>query len=384
VPARRFHSALTGRRYARPVASCDAISHPAQFSGLGMLTILTLDLDRGLWAADSDALMADAQIVYGSKASLYVATQKWLSPATPVDSLPAGTTTVIHRFDVAGGRTTLTASGEVPGYLLNQFSLSEDRGVLRVASTSRPIWWGDRPQAPSQSFVTVLREDAGRLVRVGQVSGLGRGQQIYSVRFLGDRGYVVTFRRVDPLYTLDLASPADPKVAGQLELEGYSAYLHPVGDGLLLGVGRAIAASGNEPSGTQLELFDVSDAAAPRLLARTTLGGGSSSQVEYDHHAFLFWAPAKLAVLPIQTYDAAPGPAGTTSGPGFTGAIGYRVDASGIAEVGRITHDAADGGVAPIARSIVIGDRLFTISDAGVMTSSLDALARQAFVAFPA
>jgi hypothetical protein len=385
VPARRFHSALTGRRYTRPVASCDAVRRPAQFSGLGMLTILTIDLDRGLWAADSDALMADAQVVYGSKASLYVATQKWISPATPVDSLPGGTTTVIDRFDVSDpGRTTLTSSGEVPGYLLNQFSLSEDAGVLRVASTSRPIWWGDQPQAQSESFVTVLREDAGRLVRVGGLSGLGRGQQIYSVRFLGDRGYVVTFRRVDPLYTLDLATPAEPKIAGQLELEGYSAYLHPLGDGMLLGIGRAVAVSGNEPSGTQLELFDVSDAAAPRLLARTTLGGGSSSQVEYDHHAFLFWAPAKLAVLPIQTYDVAPGPAGTTSSQGFTGAIGYRIDASGIAEVGRITHDAANGTVAPIDRSLVVGDRLFTISDAGVMASSLDTLSPQAFVAFPA
>jgi hypothetical protein len=373
VPARRFHSALTGRRSTRPVAPCDTIRHPAQFSGLGMLTILTIDLDRGLWAADSDALMADAQIVYGSQASLYVATQKWISPRTPVDGLPGDTTTVIDRFDLSAGRTTLASSGEVPGYLLNQFSLSEDRGVLRVASTSRPIWWAEQAQAPSQSFVTVLREDAGRLVRVGQVSGLGRGQRIYSVRFLGDRGYVVTFRQIDPLYTLDLASATDPKVAGRLELEGYSAYLHPVGDGLLLGIGRAVSASANEPAGTQLELFDVSDAATPRLLSRTTLGGGSSSQVEYDHHAFLFWAPAKLAVLPIQSYDQ-----------GFNGAIGYRVDASGIAEVGRIAHTAADGTVAPIARSLVIGDRLFTVSDAGVMTSSLDALSRQAFVAFPA
>jgi hypothetical protein len=89
-------------------------------------------------------------------------------------------------------------------------------------------------------------------------------------------------------------------------------------------------------------------------------------------------------VLPIRTYDVAPSPMGTTSSQGFTGAIGYRVDASGIAEVGRVTHGAAKGGVPPIARSLVIGDRLFTISDAGVMTSSLDALARQAFVAFPA
>jgi hypothetical protein len=235
--------------------------------------------------------------------------------------------------------------------------------------------------------VTVLADRGGLLVPIGQVSGLGPGEQIYSVRFLDDTGYVVTFRQIDPLFTIDLSSPTAPRVAGKLELQGYSAYLHPVGSGLLLGIGQDVQPAGTEPSGTQLELFDVSDVAAPKLLQRTTLGNGSSSEVQYDHHAFLFWPPTKLAVLPVQIYSAQPGqpvqPQASAAQQGFVGAIGYSVDRSGIAEVGRAVHDQANGSTPPIRRSIVIGDRLFTVSDGGVMASALATLARQSFVPFP-
>jgi Beta propeller domain len=400
IPARRFHSFVTGHRYTRLLAACSAVRRPAQFSGMGMLSILTINLDRGLYATDSTALMADAQVVYGSASSLYVATQRWINPLTPATNVPSSPETVIDQFDATNPEhTTLIASGEVPGYLLNQFSLSEYHGYLRVASTSLPIWWNATPP-PSQSYVTVLADHGGVLAAVGQVSGLGAGQQIYSVRFIADAGYVVTFRRVDPLYTIDLSSPTSPRVAGQLELEGYSAYLHPVAEGLLLGIGQEVGPE-NEPSGAQLELFDVANPAAPRLQARATLGSGSSSQVQYDHHAFLFWPPTALAVLPVSIYSTTPVsvpptpqplPAAGSSGGqastgeltgGFVGAIGFRVDRSGITEVGRIAHDPVDGASPQIDRSLVIGPQLFTVSSEGVMASSLATLARQAFVTFP-
>jgi hypothetical protein len=399
VPTRRFHSFISGHRYNRPLAACSAVRRPAAFSGLGMLTILTIDLDRGLYATSSSALLADAQIVYGSQHSLYVATQKWINPLTPSASVPSEPETVIDKFDASSSdQTPLVASGAVPGYLLNQFSLSEYHGYLRVATTSKPIWWGP-PPVNSQSRVTVLADRGGALAAVGEVSGLGVGQQIYSVRFLGDAGYVVTFRHVDPLYTLDLSSPSSPRVAGQLELEGYSAYLHPVGQGLLLGVGREVR-QGIVPAGTQLELFDVSNPAAPRLLAHLGLGDGSSSQVQFDHHAFLFWPPTSLAVLPAvihpliraippsppsqpPTGSAPPlrSPVETTSP--FYGAIAFRVDRAGIAELGRIAHDRIQAYTPTIERSLVIGPQLFTVSSAGVMASALSTLERQAFVAFP-
>jgi uncharacterized secreted protein with C-terminal beta-propeller domain len=398
VPRRRFHSFITGHRSSHPVASCSEVQRPVQFSGLGMLTILTIDLDRGLYAAEGSAVMADAQIVYGSQRSLYVATQRWINPATPAANLPSEPETVIDQFDASKpDRTPLVGSGVVPGYLLNQFSLSEHRGYLRVASTSRPTWWEGAQPVPSQSHVTVLANRGGALVQVGQISGLGAGQKIYSVRFIGDAGYVVTFRQVDPLYTIDLSSPTAPRVAGQLELEGYSAYLHPIGEGLLLGIGREVR-SGNEPSSTQLELFDVSSPSAPRLQARTSLGGGSFSQVQFDHHAFLFWPPSSLAVLPVSIYPTLPravAPVPPQPGGGgkrpltaeptrpFVGAVAFRVDRSGISEVGRLAHDPIDTIAPAVERSLVIGSRLFTLSSEGVMASSLSTLERQAFVWFP-
>ncbi len=395
VPSRRFHSALTGRSYVRAVAPCRTIRRPGVFSGLGMLTIFTLDLDRGLYTADTQAVMADAQIVYGSTSSLYVATQRWIDPRLAVAQVPGSTTTLISRFDVSDpARTTLVATGAVPGYLLNQFSLSEYQGYLRVATTSRPIWWGGGPPAGlSSSAVTVLAQRGGTLTPVGRVGGLGAGQQIQSVRFVDAAGYVVTFRQVDPLYVIDLRSPTSPRVAGQVELAGYSAYLHPLAPGLLLGVGQDVG-TGNEPSGTQLELFDVSDPAAPRLIQRTLVGAGSSSDVQYDHHAFLYWPATGLAVLPVQIYNAIAvsntgviPPSAATIAPapaGFVGAIGYHVDRSGITEVGRIAHPPTAGGyVPPISRSLVVGARLFTVSDGGVLASALDSLGPETFVAFP-
>ena len=365
VPARRFRSRLTGRHYVRPVARCATVRHPVRFSGLGMLTILTIDLDRGLWAADSDALMADAQVVYGSKSSLYVATQKWVDPQTRPDRLPSADATVIHRFDVSDpDRTTFASSGEVDGYLLNQFSLSESGGHLRAATTTRPIWWPGAQPPQSESMVTVLRDRGSTLEPVGRVTGLGKGEQIYSVRFAGDVGYVVTFRQIDPLFTIDLSNPAKPRVAGELTLEGFSSYLHPLSSDLLLGVGQDVAADRSRPQQAQLVLFDVSDPAAPKVVRKATLGDWSSSEVAFDHHAFLYWVPTKLAVLPLQAKD-------------FVGAVGFRLDRSGIAEVGRIAHDGA-----AVRRAIVIGDRLFTVSDAGAMASSLDGLAPRSFASF--
>jgi uncharacterized secreted protein with C-terminal beta-propeller domain len=377
VPRSRFASRISGRRRNRAIVPCGDVRRPPTFSGLGMLSILTVDLDKGLWAVDADGVMTDAQTVYGSPSHLYVATQRWIDPQTQAGELP-GTSTLIHRFDVSDpDKTRYEASGTVTGYLLNQYSLSEYKGDLRVASTTRPMWWQGTEGEPSQSLVTVLRRQGSTLAPIGRVAGLGQGQRIYSVRFLGDVGYVVTFRQIDPLYTIGLADPAAPKVLGQLELQGYSAYLHPISGDLLLGVGQDATPEGRT-KGVQVSLFDVADAAHPKLAAAHALGTASSSQVEYDSHAFLYWAPRKLVVLPVQVYDAAAG-----SVPGFTGAIALRVDAGGIAEVGRVAHDALNGYVPPVTRSIVIGDRLLTLSDGGVLASALDGFGRLGWAPFP-
>jgi hypothetical protein len=361
----------TGRKSGRHLVACSAVRRPRSFSGLGMLTVLTIDMDKGLPWVDSDAVMTDAQTVYGSPSSLYVATQRWIDAATPPDQLPTSVTTQIHKFDATDSQsTTYGATGEVRGHLLNQFSLSEHNGLLRVASTDTPVWVGGQEMRQSESVVTVLEQTGSRLVSIGSVGGLGRGERIYSVRFLGDAGYVVTFRQVDPLYTIDLSKPTQPRVAGELKVRGYSAYLHPLDAGLLLGVGQDATGQG-QVTGAQLSLFDVSDLANPRRLSQRAIAPSATSEAEYDHHAFLYWAPTKLAMLPVQTYD----------GVVFAGAIGFRVDRdTGIAEVGRVEHPG--GGAPAVRRSIVVGDRVFTLSERGVLASGLSDLAPKGWIGF--
>jgi uncharacterized secreted protein with C-terminal beta-propeller domain len=356
LPTRTVANARTGHTVTRRVA-CRKVRRPAVFSGAGVLTVYTVDLTKGLPAVDVDAIFTSGETVYASPSSLYVATQRWEAE---------GANTSIHRFDISDpDRTSYAASGMVPGSLLNQFSLSEDKGILRAATTV-----GFGPEAESK--VTTLAGRDGHLVWRGQVGGLGRGERIYAVRFIGDVGYVVTFRQTDPLYTVDLSDPANPRVRGELKIPGYSAYLHPVGDDLLLGVGQEATDDGRV-QGLQLSLFDVSDLARPVRVQKAQLGARwSQSAVEWDHHAFLWWPATKLAVLPMDSQA-------------FQGALGFRVGrAGGIAEVGRVTHPAGDASwTPPVSRAVVVGDRLFTISDLGIKASGLGDFGDRGWVAFP-
>jgi hypothetical protein len=380
VPATTIRSRISGRTFRRGVVPCGDIRRPGGFSGLGLLTVLTVDLDKGLYDVDRDAVLAGAQSVYASDKSLYVASRRYVPGLNDAGDVRGTLRTEIHRFDASvAGQTSYAGSGTVPGFVVNAYALSEQDGSLRVASTDEPSWLpnGGTPQ-PAHSYVTVLSQrEGGALAQVGQVGGLGEGQRIYGVRFVGTTGYVVTFRQIDPLYTLDLSKPDAPRVVGELEIPGYSAYLHPLGDGLLLGIGQE-ASSDGRTQGTQVSLFDVSDLAHPKRTQHVVYGNGSSD-AELDPHAFLWWAPTRMAVLPLQTYD----PSGDGGkGASFVGAIGLRVDAGGIGEIGRVVHGS--GGGAPIARSLVVGDRLYTLSYLGLQASQLDTLAPIAFVAFDA
>ncbi|HEX5582500.1 beta-propeller domain-containing protein [Gaiella sp.] len=354
---------------------CRDVLRPRVFSGLGLVTVVTVDLSRGLVPVDSDALAADVRAVYASPTSLYVATSQ------PLRNGPRGIVTLggtaLHKFDISSPtETRYRASGTVPGVLLDQWSLSERGGVLRVASTSLPVSTGG-PASEGETSVTTFAERNGGLVPLGRVGGLGKGERVYAVRFVGDTGYVVTFRQVDPLYTVDVSDPRQPVVRGTLELRGYSAYLHPLGDGLLLGIGQDATKDGTMV-GTLASLYDVSDPARPKRLDSLTLGR-SRSQAEIDHHAFLWWAPTQLAVLPLQSYAEPP----------FLGALALRVRRTGIAEVGRVQHPGRAGVEpvgspgTPIERSVVVGDTLYTVSAAGVKGSSLATLADRGFVRLP-
>jgi hypothetical protein len=387
-----------------PAVGCRGVHRPVQFSGAGTTTVSTIDLTAGLAPTDVDAVLTDGGILYASPTGLYIATQRFVDwAAVDTDDPPPALDTVIHRFDTSA--TTATAyrgSGTVRGTLLNQFAMSELHGVLRVASTEIPPWWqGDVPD--SESFVTTLVERDGTLAQIGRVGGLGKGERIYAVRFLGDRGYVVTFRQVDPLYVVDLADPAKPAVRGELKIRGYSAYLHPVGDGLLLGVGQDATPEGRV-LGTQVALFDVGNPAAPTRLSVLTLPG-AWSDAEWDHHAFLWWPASGLAVMPVSVPPVSDRPDST-----FVGALAVAADRSGgVREAGRVVHPptvyepppmpvepgggpGAGAGApsgerlrqpTPIQRSLVVGDSLLTVSALGVKASRLSDLTDAAWAPFP-
>src|SRR5205085_1986073 len=216
------------------------------------------------------------------------------------------------------------------------------------------------------TYLTTLRAQSASLAQVGQVGGLGRGDRVYAVRMIGDVGYVVTFKQVDPLYTLGLGDPAHPKVLGQLDLPGYSSYLHPISSTLLLGIGQNVDRQTNEPAGTQVSLFDVSDPAHPSRLAHATLGQGWS-QAESDHHAFLYWPATSLVVVPFGQH-----------------AVAMHISRAGIDELGRIVHTRARQSQLPqIDRSVVVGNSLLTVSSAGVAANGLASLGDLGWAAFP-
>ncbi len=361
-----------GSRSEGVLTACDRVSRPVDHSATSMLSVLTFDFPGDLGNGDAVTIVADGDTVYGTGTSLYVADDHHLRPMTRfAPTTPP--TTAIHQFDISQpGPPKHVASGQVPGTLLNQYSLSEHQGHLRVATTSQDAP-GIPEQAPAtQSAVTVLKRDGGKLVEVGKVDGLGLGERIYSVRFVGPVGYVVTFRQVDPLYTLDLSDPARPRKVGELKITGYSAYLHPAGDGKLIGVGQEATEQGRT-TGTQVSLFDVSNPAAPTKVAGHHLPG-ANSEVEFDPHAFLHWPARDLVVLPVTEFAADRSAAG--------GLLVLRLGDGEFSALGTVRHEESTTYDPGIRRALVIGDDLWTVSAVGVQVSRIDGLARQAWVPF--
>lgn len=186
--------------------------------------------------------------------------------------------------------------GSVYGHTLNQFALSEHKEILRVATTEG-FSWGSRG---TNNSIYTLKEESGLLPIQGVLSGLGKkGETIKSVRFMGDKGYMVTFRQTDPLYTLDLSDPKAPRKVGELEVNGYSAYLHPVGDDKLLGIGRD-ASSDGRVQGVKIELFDISDFENPSSLDSIILKRDTYSQLERNHKALAYRYNDNLFAFPYQ------------------------------------------------------------------------------------
>lgn len=362
---------------------CDQVSRPATYSGTSMVTLLSFDLAApALSDGEPVTVLADGDTVYSNGRNLYVANdQRWRlgqwRPGGNAPFKPADEITEIYQFDTSGpGRPRYVAAASVPGWLINQYAMSEWDGYLRVATTSGQAW-GDGFR--SSSSVYALRADGRTLHETGRVTGLGKGERIYAVRFAGATGYVVTFRQTDPLYTVDFRDPARPRLAGELKITGYSTYLHPLDGGRLIGVGQEASTAGRV-QGIQISLFDVTVPTKPTRLAQHHVRAGQS-EAEYDPHAFLYWPVERLLVVPLTVY----GDQGSFDAPSGkplprTGAVALRVGDGGFTEVGMIAHPPSTGHNthgSTIRRSLVVDGVLWTVSDLGLMatdTSTMDTL----------
>ncbi|MGD8451650.1 MAG: beta-propeller domain-containing protein [Phycisphaerae bacterium] len=384
---------------------------PASPDGCNMTAVMTLDAADIETVVESVAVLANAGTIYASPDALYL-TDADYDPDDNYRQL-----TVVHKlaFD-EDGAARYVASGSVPGRLLNQFSLGECEGYLRLAthvdnfslfpvgaafstavsSASDGVAVDDLDTAQAitsgvpYNGVYVLGQVEDRLEVAGFVDGLAPNEEIHSARFMGDRGFLVTFQKVDPLFVLDLADPANPQVVGELKIPGYSDYLHPLGEDHLLGVGNSVVPAGwggvwwNK---LQLSLFDVSDLTNPTLVQQIEVGGFRSwSDVRDDHKAFTLVTRGEqtLLALPAELTPDSAGPESWTA-PEFRGVLCFDVDvASGFTELGRLAAvgEAYEYWWTPWCRAALIGDVLYTLTTDGVRAAPLGDFAATQTVTF--
>jgi hypothetical protein len=359
------------------LVSCDQLTHPKEFAGFSTISVLTFNPADGLSDGDAVGVLSDGDTVYASADRLYVATTRWGDPV-PMGraDLPiapsGGTSTDIHAFDISGhGPARYVASGDVNGRTLGRYAMSEYHGVLRVATT---ISSGPGLTSTESQLVT-LAEKNDELVQIGHVGGIGKGENIYAVRYFGPTGYVVTFRQIDPLYVLDLADPTTPQVRGKLKVTGYSSYLHDIGGNRLVGVGQEATEDGRGV-GAQISLFNVDDPSSPTKLDGLVMPN-AWLQAEWDTHAFLYWPETQQLVVPFQT---------TMPTTISSGALVARISADSVSKQGLVTHSGTtpspDGYVASLSRSLVVDSVLYTLWNDGLQANNLDDLALQGSIPF--
>ncbi|MGH8894254.1 MAG: beta-propeller domain-containing protein [Actinomycetes bacterium] len=356
---------------------CRRTYHARTNRGAGTLLVTTLRPADGLAPTDTTAVTTDGDIVHASVDRLYVATSRWgtVGPVMPLDATRGTRTaasvdevsTELHGFDTSSATgTRYLGSGSVPGYVLGRWALSSYDGALRVATTRQPPWDSERAGDTSSMVVKLVERD-GRLVETGRVAGLGRTEQIRAVRYFGDIAAVVTFRQTDPLYLLDLSG--DPKVLGELKIPGFSTYLHPLGDGKLLGLGQEATKTGRV-TGVQVSVFDVSDLSAPAQVDRLQLGEGWSPALD-DSRAFSYDPDRRLATFAFSSYTEVNGES--------SDAVGISVGDDGtLREVGRLDM----GLQAWAGRVLLDDDHVYAVSDSGVVAGDADSMDRTGAVEF--
>jgi hypothetical protein len=279
------------------IAEFDDHFRPEAEDGLGLTSIVTFDVDAPQ-DYDAQTIVAYPANIYASASALYL---------TDTDYDFGGSlreTTDIYKFDFTESGIAQSAAGTVPGRVLNQYSMSEHAGFLRVATSKGAVFGPLGQTAPSTNNVYVLEQANDELQLAGRIEDLAPGETIFSARFIGDKGYLVTFEQIDPLFTLDMSNPRDPRMIGELKVPGFSTFITPMGENHLLTVGRHTDEQFGFANGVRLSIFDVSDFANPTLAHFEVIGedGSAFSEAVYNPKAFSYFASGDLVALPVEVY----------------------------------------------------------------------------------
>lgn len=406
-----------------PIARAQDIGYIAPIYAQQFITLGSLDLDTE--KVNRKTIVGNAENVYASADNLYVTHTIWnywqpipIGTEVNPDDLPEKVSdsfqkTVVYKFALNHGNVDYKGYASVPGHVLNQFSMDEYNGNVRIATTIDQQWdFMGRVSNPSTNNVYVLNED---MDIVGRLEDLAKGESIYSARFIENRGYLVTFKKVDPLFVIDLSNPEKPIVVGKLKIPGYSDYLHPLDATHIIGVGKdAIPSKEGDFAwyqGMKLAVFDVSDVENPVQQHSIIIGDrGTDSYALQDHKAFLYDKEKELLVLPIYLYEitdevkqqyqdqAKQRGADWRSFPAygvptFQGAFVYHLNLEdGFVEKGRITHVSKEIDLKSgyyydweyqVQRSLFIDNTLFTVSQAKIKANDLDTMKEISSVEFP-
>ncbi|OPX84145.1 MAG: Beta propeller domain protein [Pelotomaculum sp. PtaB.Bin104] len=367
------------------------------------LLVAGINLDQPEEKADIDTILGSGENIYASTKNLYVAVTSYqygvMEDKAGILPMPWNVdrnSTRVYKFAMDDGKLTYSTKGEVPGTILNQFSMDEYDGYFRIATTKGEIWRTDENTSKNNMYVL----DEGLNI-AGKLEDIAPGERIYSVRFTGDRAYMVTFKTVDPLFVIDLKDPSQPEILGALKIPGYSNYLHPYDENHVIGFGKDTIELGQKGAkgevdsmayytGMKMAIFDVTDVTNPVEMFVEKIGDrGTDSELLYNHKALLFDRDKGLLAFPVNVSEVK-GSEVQSGFPAygdftFQGAYVYNIDLdSGFKLKGRITHISDDDyqkagsywydSEKNISRILYISDVLYTLSGKYIKANNLDSL----------
>ncbi|REK71436.1 beta-propeller domain-containing protein [Paenibacillus paeoniae] len=364
-----------------------------------LLLVGSIDLGQPEGQLQVSAYLGSGDRIFVSQRHLYVSQMIHKAKGSAFEMI-----TKFHKFRLDYGSVLYMGEGTVPGYVTDPFSMNEHEGYFRVALTNGDLT-SEHPGESSQIYI--LDE---KLRIVGKVDGIAPGERMYSVRFMGKRAYMVTFRKVDPLFAINLSNPQQPKILGQLKIPGYSDYLHPYDENHLIGFGKDTTeikslGSSNETvaiaKGMKVALFDVSDVSQPKEKFKEIIGdSGTHSELLNDYKALLFSKEKGLLAFPVTLYEIenknSTGNAEVFAHGQFAyqGAYVYSLDLErGFRLRDRITHlsneEMLKSGMygynysKAIRRIMYAGDTLYTLSDAMLKANGLSDLKERGALLYP-